>query len=86
MAFLYNCRRTSTIKSKLYSTLGCIGHVVMKEILRDFPLFTKHLKNDIVKFYDDDLKLFLIASLRRVDYLKNAAPEVLTHLAYVMVG
>jgi len=58
----------------------------MKEILRDFPLFTKHLKNDIVKFYDDDLKLFLIASLRRVDYLKNAAPEVLTHLAYVMVG
>ena len=86
MAFLYNCRRTSTIKSKLYSTLGCIGHEVIKEILRDFPLFTKHLKNDIVKFYDDDLKLFLIASLRRVDYLKNAAPEVLTHLAYVMVG
>jgi CRP-like cAMP-binding protein len=55
----------------------------MKEIIRDFPNFTKHLKNDIVKLYDDDLKLFLIASLRKVDYMKNAGQEVLTNLAYV---
>ena len=36
---MFNCKRTSTIKAKLYATLGCIDHVVMTELLRDFPSF-----------------------------------------------
>ena len=60
VSFLFNCRRTSTIKSKLYATLGCINDRVMLDLLRDFPEFKAHLKNDVVKLYDDDLKLFLV--------------------------
>lgn len=40
---MYNCKRTSTIKAKLYATLGGIDHVVMNELLRDFPDFKRHL-------------------------------------------
>jgi len=71
VAFLFKVRRTSTIKAKLYATLGCIDATNMTEMLRDFPDFKNHLKNDIVKIYDDDLKLFLVASLRKIDYLAN---------------
>ena len=80
---MYNCRRTSTIKAKLYATLGQIDHNTMTELLRDFPDFRNHLRTDIVKIYDDDLKLFLVATLRKVDYLAKASEEILVQLAYV---
>ena len=43
VAFMYNCKRTSTIKAKLYATLGGIDHITMNEMLRDFPDFKRHL-------------------------------------------
>ena len=49
----------------------------MNEILREFSDFRQHLKNDIVKLYDDDLKFFLTAALRKIDYLANVKDEVL---------
>lgn len=55
----------------------------MTETLRDFPDFKNHLKTDIVKIYDDDLKLFLVATLRKVDYLEKASEEILVQLAYI---
>jgi len=39
-----------------------------------------------VQVYDDDLKLFLIQALRRVDYLTNVKLEILAELAFSMVG
>lgn len=66
----------------MYATLGCVDHETFNSILRDFPDFRKHLKNDIVKIYDDDLKLFLVASLRKIDYLSIVPEEILVQLAY----
>ena len=51
-------------------------------LLRDYPLFKRHLKNDVVKIYDDDLKIFLTTSLRKIDYLKDVSDEILVELAY----
>jgi len=53
--------------------------------MNDHPLFEQHMKNDIVKTYDDDLKLFLMNALKRVDYLKDVSDEILVHLAYSCV-
>lgn len=39
-----------------------------------------------MQVYDDDLKLFLIQALRRVDYLTNVKLEILAELAFSMVG
>ena len=57
----------------------------MTEMLRDFPDFKNHLKSDIVKIYDDDLKLFLTATLRKIDYLSDhdkVPDEIIVQLAY----
>ena len=82
VSFIFNCRRTSTIKAKLYATLGCIDHLTMLDLLRDFSEFKSLLKSDVVRLYDDDLKLFLVAALRKIDYIQDANEEVLTTLAY----
>jgi len=86
VSFLYNCRRTATIKAKQYGTLGQINHDVMNELLREFPDFKKHLQRDVVKLFNDDLKLFLLNALKRVDYLASVSDEILTELAYSMIG
>ena len=83
VAFILNCKRTSTIKAKLYATLGCIDHITMLDMLRDFPDFKRHLLNDIVNIYDDDLKLFLTATLRKIDYLADVEEEIIVQLAYM---
>ena len=82
VAFLFDTKRTSTIKAKLYATVGRLNWHIMEEMLRDNPDFKKHLLNEVVDTYDDDLKLFMITALRRVDYLKKASKEVLCSLAY----
>jgi len=69
LAFLYNVRRSATVKSLVYSSLGCIDHETMSKMLSEYPLFCKFLTKDVVRYYDDDLKLFLINALRKVDYL-----------------
>lgn len=69
VSFLFDCRRTSTIKAKLYATLGCLSHDKINGILNRFPHFRSHLKNDVVRVYDDDVKLFIVHALRRIDYL-----------------
>ena len=86
VSFLYNCRRTSTVKAEVYATLGQIDHNVMNEMLRDYKFFKDHLLNDVIKIYDDDLKLFLVASLRKIDYLSRVSEDILVQLAYSCSG
>ena len=40
------------------------------------------MKKDCLIKYDDDLKLFLTKSLSKIDYLRNATPEILLSLAF----
>lgn len=82
VAFVYDCRRTSTVKAKLYATLGVLDYKTMFGLMNDHPMFHEHMRNDIIKVYDDDLKLFLMNALKRVDYLKDASDEILVQLAY----
>ncbi len=77
ISFIFNCRRTSTVKSKLYSTLGVVDHNEMENLITEFPLFNVYLRNDIIRHYDDDLKLFLVAALKRIDYLANCSDDIL---------
>lgn len=86
VSFLFHCARTSTIKAKLYATVGALNHEIMNGLLNDYPTFKTHLKNDVVKVYDDDLKLFLMAALRRIDYLSDVKEEIIVQLAYLCVG
>ena len=68
-AIIYKCSRTATVKSKLYSTVGKLSANAFSDILNQVSLFEKYLKKQIVNHYDDDLKIFLIESLKRIKYL-----------------
>ena len=57
----------------------------MFELMNDHPMFAEHMRSDIIKTYDDDLKLFLMNALKRVDYLKDATDDILVQLAYCCV-
>ena len=82
IAFLYDCKRTISVKSCLYATLACIKADTMMEIFPNFPEFKRYLKRDCQIKYDDDIKLFLMKTLRKIDYLKDATPEILLSLAF----
>ena len=71
VAFLFDTKRTSTIKAKLYATVGRIKSNKFEELMRENKDFKKHLLDQVVDTYDDDLKLFMMTALRRVDYLKK---------------
>jgi len=40
----------------------------------------------VVRYYDDDLKLFLVEALRKIDYLSELDEETLCHLAFLCKG
>ena len=39
-----------------------------------------------MRTYDDELKIFLVTSLKQIDYLKDIKEEILTNLAMHMVA
>ena len=47
-------------------------------------MFEKLLLHRIQHRYDDDIQMFLRASLRSIDYMKHASNKTLTKLAYRM--
>ena len=52
--------------------------------MSNFPVLEKYFIKQVVKQYDDDLKIFLVESLRRVKYLERQKDQVLVEIAYSM--
>ena len=63
--------------------MGCIDPEVVADLFHEYPQLKEHMLNEIVDNYDDDLKLFLVSALRRVDYLSKVSKEIIVNLAYV---
>jgi CRP-like cAMP-binding protein len=82
---LYKCARTATVKSKLYSTIGRIEAGKFTDLVQTFPLFRRHLCKVIQYTYDDDLKIFLMESLKRIDYLAKVKDSILIEICYNML-
>ena len=82
VSFLYDCRRTCSVKSTLYATLGCLPAAKMMDLFTEYPSFKKYLKRDCINNYDDDLKLFLVRALTKIDYLRDASQDILMTLAF----
>ena len=54
--------------------------------MQNYPSFSRHLIRNIQDNYDDEIRMFLVSCLRKIDYLKNIKDEILTHLAISMVA
>ena len=81
IAFLYNSKRSATVKSKHYTTLGKISKEEVENLFTEFPFF----KNELIKRtirYDDDQKLFLESTLKTIDYLKNVPETTISQIIF----
>lgn len=58
VGFIYNSRRTSSVTSTNYTTLGQISKHDIEEFFILFPFFKKEMIQKILR-YDDNLKIFL---------------------------
>ena len=73
--------------SREYGTYGLIPPNITDGLLAEFPLFAEMMRNRFINVYDDDLKMFLVTTLSKIDYLKEIAlnePNIIVHLAYSM--
>lgn len=84
IALLYGCRRTASVKAKQYCECAFIKNVDFMLIMANHPIYKSYLVKQVMKTYDDELRIFLVNCLKSIDYLKDIDDEVLTHLALNM--
>lgn len=78
---IYGCRRTATVLSRNYATLGKLTKRVLSEIEYENPGIMLQLKDRLVRYADPNKK-FLKAALKRVEYLADIGEELLTDIIY----
>ena len=59
--------------SREYGTYGLIPPNITDGLLTEFPLFAGMMRNRFINVYDDDLKMFLMTTLSKIEYLKEIA-------------
>lgn len=67
ISMVYGCKRTATVISNKYTTLGVLKKERYKEIATEFPEIVGYFKEGIFK-YRDRVKIFLMHMIERVDY------------------
>lgn len=81
IALIYGCRRTASVKAKQYCECAYIKNEDFMQIMANHPIYKSYLVKKVMKTYDDELRIFLVTCLRKIDYLKDIDDEILTHLA-----
>lgn len=83
VALIYDLRRTASVTSQNYCTLGKLSLKTLHSILSNFPHFRKSLIERTHK-YDDSMKMFQVQALRKIEYLANSKRDTISTLAYRM--
>lgn len=81
ISLLYGCRRTATVYSRNYSTLGRISRESIMEIQSDNPAFMLKVKQRVLE-YSDPNKTFLMQTLNKIEFLNGIDEEILTEILY----
>ena len=84
ISVLYGCMRTATIKSKQFGSCARVRAVEFQDFVSNFPDYKSYLEKVVIRNYDDSLKIFLVHSLRKIEWLKEVPDETLMHIAYLM--
>jgi len=58
VAFINNVKRTATVQTKNYVTLGKIDAKTFRDMCKNFPIVEKQLKDSFVN-YKDKYKVFI---------------------------
>ena len=55
ISLIYKCKRTSTVMSRNYNTMGRLSYVDWRFLTNEFPTYVSCLKRNLFK-YDDEIK------------------------------
>lgn len=81
ISLLYGTRRTATVTSRNYSTLGKISKDLILQIQSDNPGFVQHLKHYVYKYRDPNKK-FLQTALNKIEYCNGINEAAFVELMY----
>ncbi len=73
MALLYGTRRTASVRSKDYCTVGILTEETFNMMIKIFPEIKNRMRQNS-KVYNDEWSLYKFKTLKNVDYL-NDVPE-----------
>ena len=81
ISFLYDSKRSTSVTSTNYTTLGKIRESDVYSIFEQYPFFREELVKRTIR-YDDDLKIFLESALKTIDYLHGVPEETITKIIF----
>lgn len=64
VSVIFGCRRTATVKAKQYCESAYIKNEHFLQLLANHSILKQFLIKNIMKEYDDELRIFLVACLR----------------------
>lgn len=71
VSLLKQCPRTSSVKSKNYTTCAAVGKVKFDKLLLRYPYIKASMEDHIRTTYNDKWRHFVIKSLRNIEYLDS---------------
>jgi CRP-like cAMP-binding protein len=83
IAFLYDSKRSTSVTSTNYTTLGKIPKEDVTKLFESYPFFKQELIKRSIS-YDDDLKIFLESALKTIDYLQEVPDETINKIIFSM--
>ena len=83
IAILYDSKRSASVTSTNYTTLGLMSENDLLNIFEVYPFFRHELIQRTIR-YDDDLKVFLESAMRSIDYLKGVPDDVICKIVFSM--
>ena len=86
VSILFGCRRTATVKAKQYCECSFLKNEEFRQLIASNGFLKQYLIKNLMKNYHDELRIFLVACLKEIDYLKEINEEILTHLAINMIA
>lgn len=69
LSVIFGCERTASVKAKQYCEAAYIKNVDFNQLLVNHPIVKKYFISRIMREYDDEQRVFLMQTLKKIDYL-----------------
>jgi CRP-like cAMP-binding protein len=81
ISLIYKCKRTSTVLSRNYNTMGRLSYVDWRFLINEFPSYVSFLKKNLFK-YNDERKQFMLGLLEQVEYIQKLSKGIKHDIIY----
>ena len=71
VSVIFGCRRTATVKAKQYCECAYIKNEEFLQLLSNHNILKQFFIRNMMDEYTDELRIFLVGCLRKIDYLKD---------------